>query len=423
MRFKPRRNDPLYGSLLETDFYQFTVGQLAFLRHPDVQTSFEFINRTSGERLADIIPIGALRDELDALRDLKFTPAELHYLNGTYEYNSRMFDPRYIKYLEGFRLPAYQLLVRDGQFALYFDGPWPEAMMWETFALGAVNALRNEVLTKDLSLTARKELEARARIKLCDKLRTIAGSDESLTLSDFGTRRAYSPKWQYEADEMCLEILGKRFRGTSNVHNAMRLGVTPMGTSSHQAPMIYSAVFWDGTKEGLIKSHRAFLDDWYELYDQGLSIFLPDTFGSKFFYDHVVDEERLRQWKGSRQDSGSPFEYAIEILARYRRYGIDPHDKLLVFSDGLTHEDIVKLYADFGQHIQVSFGWGTHLTNDFPGLKPISIVVKPVAANGRPVCKLSDNIQKATGTPETVQIYRELVEYDAAHMLSKPAEV
>ena len=56
--------------------------------------------------------------------------------------------------------------------------------------------------------------------------------------------------------------------------------------------------------------------------------------------------------------------------------------------------------------VNLSFGWGTNLTNDFIGcapagadgqLRPISLVCKVVEADGRPAVKLSDNPNKALG--------------------------
>ena len=62
--------------------------------------------------------------------------------------------------------------------------------------------------------------------------------------------------------------------------------------------------------------------------------------------------------------------------------------------------------------MQVSFGWGTLLTNDFRGLvvqdelAPFSLVCKAVAANGRPTVKLSDNPNKAMGPSSEIDRYK-----------------
>ena len=62
--------------------------------------------------------------------------------------------------------------------------------------------------------------------------------------------------------------------------------------------------------------------------------------------------------------------------------------------------------------MQVSFGWGTLLTNDFrnlvPGdaLAPFSLVCKAISANGRPTVKLSDNPNKAMGPAGEIERYK-----------------
>jgi hypothetical protein len=59
------------------------------------------------------------------------------------------------------------------------------------------------------------------------------------------------------------------------------------------------------------------LADWEAQYGLGLSIFLPDTFGSDWFFSKVVSPEQLARWKGSRQDSGVPLEYAEKRIREY----------------------------------------------------------------------------------------------------------
>jgi len=74
------------------------------------------------------------------------------------------------------------------------------------------------------------------------------------------------------------------------------------------------------------------------------------------------------------------------------------------------------LHARFHKRVRLAFGWGTKLTNDFIGclphdnplLDPISLVCKVSAAAGRSAVKLSDNYEKASGTPAEIARYRRL---------------
>jgi nicotinate phosphoribosyltransferase len=63
--------------------------------------------------------------------------------------------------------------------------------------------------------------------------------------------------------------------------------------------------------------------------------------------------------------------------------------KTLVFSDSLTLPKPWK-YSALRGRINVSFGIGTNLTCDIPGVEPMSIVLKMTACNGQPVAKISD---------------------------------
>jgi nicotinate phosphoribosyltransferase len=78
----------------------------------------------------------------------------------------------------------------------------------------------------------------------------------------------------------------------------------------------------------------------------------------------------------------------------YERMGIDPLSKTLVFSDGLDFAKMIELYRTFKERIKISFGIGTNLTNDV-GNTPLDIVIKLVAANGKPVAKISDEPGKS----------------------------
>ena len=84
-----------------------------------------------------------------------------------------------------------------------------------------------------------------------------------------------------------------------------------------------------------------------------------------------------------------------------------------MFSDGMDVDSIEETFHHFKGRVRISFGWGTNLTNDFVGcppdgsadLDPISIVCKVTSVDGRPAVKLSDNPEKATGSPSEVERY------------------
>ena len=96
----------------------------------------------------------------------------------------------------------------------------------------------------------------------------------------------------------------------------------------------------------------------------------------------------------------------------WQERGEDPRQKLVIFSDGLDTGMIQKLHHQFSGRVKVSFGWGTHFTNDFRGLVPskgldsFSLVCKAVSADGKPTVKLSDNPRKAMGPQSEINRYK-----------------
>ncbi len=403
---------PIITSLFDgQDFYKFPMGQFAWMRYPDVDVIYALRCRTKGVHLGELLDLGRLREELDHVRTLMFTNSELHYLRGTNEYGNRMFCEPYLEFLRGMRLPEYRLEKVGPDIILEFRGPWPMVKLWETIALAVVNELYNIMLMKHLSRFEIECLYAAGRLKLAEKIKTLLQHPD-IFISDFGSRRRFSGEWQQYVNEVLCEELKKQFLGSSNTGLAMHCGTTPMGTNAHSLQMIIAALR-AGQKDWLRESQHEVLEGWWQQYGHGLSIFLPDTYGSEFFFDNLTQDE-LRNWKGVRHDSGEPFAFGDRLIARYERHGIDPKTKLLIFSDGLDIGMILKLHAYFSGRIKLSYGWGTTLTNDLwpnewrDGLwyGPLSLVVKPKSANGKGTVKFSDNIGKFTGEPSDIEYYK-----------------
>jgi nicotinate phosphoribosyltransferase len=294
---------------------------------------------------------------------------------------------------------------------LEFFGKWASVSRWETLALQVVAELYGRYQTPEVPL---REGERR----LNEKVKAFK-ANPGITFSDFGTRRRLSRAWQehvvaYLAEKFPAQSVfvdNKQFRGTSNTLLAMKYGLTPMGTNAHELPMVYSAIYREeDEKEGRLVSSQRVLEEWEAEYGLGLSIFLPDTYGSDYFFSKVAPRRMLETWKGSRHDSGSPKEYGDKVIRMYEAAGIDPATRLIVFADSLDAPLIDELERYFCGRIQTTFGIGTNLTNDL-GPAALSIVVKPVAANGLPVAKLSDNITKASGDPAEIERMKRLAGY------------
>lgn len=426
MRFSTDLSGPIIRSRLEPDFYKFTMGQLIWRKYRDIETTFSLRNRTPKAKLGEVIDLGELREQMDHARALSFTNSELHYLRGTNEYQQRMFDEDFLEFLRGLRLPDYHVERRGSDLDLSFTGSWAEVTYWETIALSIVNETYYRTLLRGVSVFEREAIIAEGVGRLKQKIDVLRGRPD-IHFSDFGTRRRFSGAWQhYIVETLAAELnhgaLQGPFLGTSNTYAAMTTGVVPMGTAAHELPMVIAGITdrGDDDPEWLRRAQRQVIDDWWEQYGWGLSIFLPDTFGTDFFFT-VVSDDDLRRWKGFRWDSGELQAFGERVINAYRQRGIDPTEKMLVASDALDLPVILDAQGQFGGRLRMSYGWGTGLTNDLLDnvmdgdrwLGPMSLVIKPTRANGRGLVKLSDNPAKAIGDPRDVERYMRVASYGA----------
>ncbi len=221
---------------------------------------------------------------------------------------------------------------------------------------------------------------------------------------DFGTRRRFS----YENHRRLIPDLmeaGEFLLGTSNVHLAHLYDLTPVGTQAHEWFQFHSA------KYGFRMANQMALQRWIDVYKGDLGIALTDTFGTENFF-HAFDGYFSRIFDGVRQDSGDPFHFLESAIAHYRRLGIDPATKTVVFSDSLNLELSRALHEACAGRVRDLYGIGTFLTNDV-GVKPLNMVIKMVACQPFygserwvDAIKISDDEGKYTGAREVIELAR-----------------
>ena len=402
--------DPIVRSLIDTDFYKLLMCQSIFRNRPDTTVTFSLINRSKHVPLAELIDEGELREQLDHIRTLSLSRGDSTWLRGNTFYGKRqMFRSDFMEWFEGLRLPPYHLERKGDQYELTFEGKWHEVMLWEIPALAVLMELRSRAVLNTMDKFELQVLYARAMTRVWEKieaLRDIPG----LSVADFGTRRRHSYLWQDWCVQAMQEGLGDAFTGTSNCKIAKGRELEAIGTNAHELPMVYAALA--DTDAELAQAPYDVLSDWHEEHDGNLRIILPDTYGTKGFLDAAPDW--LAGWTGIRIDSGDPATGANIALDWWRARGEDPAEKRIIFSDGLDVQKIKELHAQFADKVNVSFGWGTLLTNDFRGLAaqdalaPFSLVCKAVSANGRATVKLSDNPNKAMGPEAEIARYKKV---------------
>ena len=420
------------------DYYKLTMGQVIYEQHPNTEVTFTLKNRSSEQPLSEYISPEALQQRLDRIREQGFTSEEIAYYAGlTAQNGNARFTPDYLDYLEQLQLPEVNISINPATNDLDIDsgGKWIDVTFWETVVMSEVNELYYEQLMESHDLGI-NDLYAEGDRRLNDKIEKLK-EYPGIKFADFGTRRRFSTNWHEHVVQRLAQDLPEQFTGTSNPWFAYKYNLAPIGTFAHEMPMVYAGIA-DAFGKNPLKGHNEMLRDWEDTYHGDLSIALTDTFGSEFFFNDFTSKQ-AETWNGLRHDSGDPIEFGERAIEFYKKSGVDPTTKTIVFSDGLDVDTIIKLYQHFNGKINVTFGWGTSLMNDL-GLPANNMVMKatevsvptrvdmpdgrdqfgmireadPTKGNclayvTRKLVKLSDNTGKHTGPECKVKEYQDWV--------------
>ncbi|KAH8104662.1 nicotinate phosphoribosyltransferase [Cristinia sonorae] len=401
-------------SILDTDLYKFTMQQAVQRHFPDVEAVYRFTHRDQNVHFTREC-YDTFVEALGHFRELALTEEESQWLTKTCPY----FTSTYLNYLQAFRFNPSQVQITFhpkpaspgdptglnelGKIEIEATGPWIETILWEVPLMATLSEIYFLTADKDWSYDGQEEKAYDKAIKLLES---------GCTFSEFGTRRRRS----YKIQDLVVETLLKAAKdhpdlkgsvsGTSNVHLAMKHNIAPVGTIAHEWFMAVGAL------RGYEHANGDALDLWESVYPDILLLALTDTFSTEVFYkDFVLDKERAGRWKGLRQDSGDPYVYAPRAREIFESLGIDYRKKSIIYSDSVNLEKAVTLAKQCREiGFNPLFGIGTWLTNDFPSVsrpgeksKALNMVIKLAAVNGKHCVKISDELMKNTGDPDTVK--------------------
>ncbi len=368
---------PILTSLLDTDAYKFYMQQAVFHQHYDVDVTAEFRCR-SDDKLGKYL--SEIAQQIEFMQTLALTDDEYLYLK-----SMPYFKEDYLNWLRDFRFNPAQVNLKDnnGILEITASGPWREVILWEIPLLSLISEIVHRDRTPNIG-------EKEAIVRLDEKISQLKQESRSTDMSlfkfaDFGTRRRYSKASQRAIVKHLKTELPEHFIGTSNYLLAKELNLVPIGTQAHEWFQAFQQI-----STNLADSQKDALESWLIEYPDQLGIALTDCISMKAFL-HDFNLDFATRYQGLRHDSGDPVWWGEQAIAHYHRLGIDPKTKTLVFSDSLDFEKALMLYRHFYQKIGVSFGIGTKLTCDLPGVTALNIVLKLVECNGGPVAKLSDS--------------------------------
>ncbi len=388
--------EPIVVSLLDTDLYKFNMDQVIFHKHTDLCGQYYFKCRNKGIKFTEEM-VEEISAQVDHLCSLRFKKDELDYLRSI-----RFIKNDYVEFLRLWHpIRDYVTieLKKNGELSIIVDGPLFSAMQFEIYLLEIVNEVyfRMAFDYEALRKSAGERLDA--------KIKGFNDGTYTFHFAEFGCRRRLSREWE-DVVVRRLVTETKNCVGTSNVYLAMKYNVTPIGTYAHEFVQMYQGI--DSIPLAFTNHHA--MNDWYDEYKGDNGTALTDTITTDLF---LLDFDRsmVNNYNGVRHDSGDPYVWGEKIIAHYKKYGVDPRTKLLLFSDSLDFDRAQKLYEYFREKTKVSFGIGTFVSNDTEE-DALNIVIKLQYVNGRPVAKLSDDAGKSMCRDEAFLDYlRRSVDY------------
>ncbi len=379
---------PILTSILDNDLYKFTMQQAVLELYPDVMVSYRFKNR--GEQRFNVRFLELLKEQINYMSQLALTHLEYSYIKGEIPF----FKPLYCEYLNNYRYDPNQVetYLCDQDLVVNIRGTWGSTMLWEVPLMAMISELYFKVMDTDWSGDI--EVVMANQTILADKKRSRLANAQCY-YADFGTRRRRSYAIQENFVRVQAMANDPHFVGTSNVHFAMKFGVKPIGTFAHEWVQGMQSL------ESLNHCNYFAMHNWIRVYNADLGIALTDTIGTPSFFKNF-NKRLSRDFDGVRHDSGCPLAFADNVIKHYKRMGIDPMSKTIIFSDGLNVSKAVEIAEYCRGRIKFSFGIGTHFTNDFEGSPSLNMVIKLWDVDGFPVVKLSDIEGKENGDERAV---------------------
>ena len=357
----------------DNDAYTFSCQYYVLQTYPRAEVEYTFFDRNKTR-----YPKGfgeLVKEQLGLMPHVMITSEEIAFMKRKMYY----LPEWYFTFLRGYRFNPHEVSVsqdEEGHLDISVRGKWYSTIMWEMPILSIVSELMH-TLRGEIERYDPKNEHERAVRKTKEILRN------GIVLGDMGTRRRLSfdhhdmvirtmkevyEQEGYDEDGVHYPWTG-RFTGTSNVYFAMKYGLTPIGTMSHQL------IEFEENVSGVFECNFNVMRKFSDVYDGDNGIYLYDCFGDRVFFNNL-SKRMAMMFVGLRVDSGIEEEQTEKIIEKYKSLGIDPSTKQVVFSNGLNIKRAIELHRFVDGRMQDSYGMGTFLTCDVENCEPMNIVVK-----------------------------------------------
>ena len=355
----------VFNSILDNDFYKFTMQCAVVKLFPDARVKYVFINRGKHS-----FPEGfdnVLRKAINEMAKLQLTKAEKEFLKKNCPY----LNLPYLDFLEGYHYDPSEVKINQigNDLEVTVEGLWYRTILWEVPLLSLISELYYKMNGME------RQTDDEITQKTLEKAKNLI--ELKVNFAEFGTRRRHSYKVHDVVMKALTQDSNSYFIGSSNVHFAMKYGVKPIGTHAHEWFMFHGAQY------GFKMANALSLEHWVDVYRGDLGVALSDTYTTDVFFKQF-DKKFAKLFDGVRHDSGDPIAFAEKI------------SEITQACQGI---------------VGLSFGIGTNLTNDV-GLTPMNIVMKLTGVLGAndewiPTVKFSDEKGKQTGDPKMIELVKE----------------
>lgn len=256
----------MIASILDNDFYKFTMQCAVIKLFPNRKATYEFINRGKHK-----FPKGfdkLLQAEIEQMQQLRLTKKEKKFLKKQCPY----LPPTYIDFLEGYMYDSSEITIRQtgSDLTVSISGYWYRTILWEVPLLFLISELYYKKNNFERKSDEYIINNTKDKLKTFDKL--------GIKFAEFGTRRRHSFDVHSVVTKTLTETPNNSFIGTSNVYLAMLNNIKPIGTHAHEWFMFHAAEY------GFKMANSMSLEHWVSVYRGDLGVALSDTYTTEIFF-------------------------------------------------------------------------------------------------------------------------------------------
>ncbi|WP_185851275.1 nicotinate phosphoribosyltransferase [Blattabacterium cuenoti] len=383
----------IISSLLDNDFYKFTMQNAIIKLFPYAKARYEFINR--GKHSFPKNFSEKLKECLKQMSYLRLSNEEKNFLEKSCPY----FDYEYLNFLKNYQYnPKEVCITQYGEnIKIYIEGLWNRIILWEVPLMAVISELYYKLTGAEPISDKKIILLTKEKLNRYKKL--------NVKIGEYGTRRRFS----YKIQKLVVKVLkkggGSLFMGTSNVHLSNFFSTKPLGTHGHEWIMFHAA------KYGFSIADRIAMENWLNVYRNNIGVALSDTYTSSIFFQNF-NQKLSNIFNGIRHDSGDPILFIKKTIDHYKKFKINPLKKEIIFSDNLNPNKVAYISSFCKKKINPIFGIGTNFTNDV-GVPSMNIVIKMVKATPKKdwvsVVKLSNVNEKSTGDKNMIFLAKKIL--------------